>query len=96
MTINEKISILQAAREEKKIRKRLREYDSVGRPVGRWVPCDLESELWDFSCWNYEIAPEPREIWVILNNAGGVHSASSNRDLISHHGETIRFREVIE
>ena len=100
MTLDAKITILQAAKEEKKIRKRLRAYDSVGRPVGRWVPCDLESELWDFSAWIYEIVPEPREIWLYEYPGGilGYHYTVKELEEVAEpqRSRMRHFREVIE
>jgi len=95
MTLDEKIIILNAAKEKKKIRKRPLEHKPWHWSNDKlWVTCEIERETWDFSFWHYELAPEPHEIWVNKDSEGDLGSfVYGSRP---GGGRWILFREVIE
>ena len=99
MTLDEMITVLQAAKEKKKLCKQLRVYE--GDRSSNWVPCNLEAETWDFSFWNYKVAPKPRERWIIENTDGSLSAVAFSfkanaQEAAADEGLSVRhFREVL-
>jgi len=92
MTTVEKIKVMQAWLEGKKIRYRSRE--------GIWMllnPAPLE-HCWNWEVFEYSLVPEPREIWVNLRpkiGYGAAHITEASALAAGHGAECICFREVI-
>ena len=64
MSIDEMISVLQAAKQSKQIQARRHGYKD-------WHNC-TDSPSWDFFSQDYRIAPEPREIYIPLRDDGSL------------------------
>lgn len=92
MNTVEKIRIMQAWLEGKKIRYRGK--DQV------WMELNHTFEpTWNWEAFRYEVAPEPREIWVNFRpktGYGAAHTTEADALAAGHGAECVHFREVID
>lgn len=96
MTIDEMITVLQAAKEGKNIQMK---HHHGNNP--EWKDVESSRLGWDFSCFDYRVKPEPMEIevWMLENGEYGrymefvkpSHEPSHYREWTKK-----KFREVIE
>ena len=64
-----------------------------------WVKCELPQ--WDWSNFNFRIAPKPLECWIVTNINGSVVAYYESERPAKEHangncGKAIKMREVIE
>lgn len=94
MTHDEMIAVIQAHKDGKKIRR---------RPRGIYIWSDYAGGGFDFVSFEYEIKPEPMEIWAKVKEYSGGHrefnflAHSADEGKIDHNGfRTVKFREVLD
>lgn len=73
MKVDEMIAVLQASKEAG-VRIQLRRIDVS--PEDKWKDC--VDPVWDFSFYEYRVAPKAREWWEIRNRTSGVHLSSND------------------
>ena len=86
MSTDEKIAILQAYEEGKKIQF----YDSTS---DHW--CTTSEPLWNFHAHDYRVKVEPREVYIEFCNSGDIYQTSTTQ----RHNPAkswIKFREVLD